>query len=50
MNSDTRARGYKTFFMLNSAEHGILSAHNYEHDQNWLKFQVQNAKACNLSC
>ena len=25
-----RARGYKTFFMLNSIEHKILIAHTYE--------------------
>ena len=25
----TGARGYKTFFMLNSAEHEILNAHKY---------------------
>ena len=28
--SHYRARGYKTFFMLNSAEHEILSARKYE--------------------
>ena len=26
---ETRARGYKTFFMLNSAEHEILFPHKY---------------------
>ena len=26
----TRARGYKTFFMLNSAEHEILNARKYK--------------------
>ena len=26
----TWARGYKTFFMLNSVEHEILNAHKYE--------------------
>ena len=26
----TRARGYKTFFMLNSAEHEISNAHKYK--------------------
>ena len=25
-----RARGYKTFFMLNSIEHEILNAHKYK--------------------
>ena len=28
--NDTRARGYKTFFMLNSAEHEMLKAHKYK--------------------
>ena len=28
--SDTKARGYKTFFMLNSVEHEILNAHKYK--------------------
>ena len=27
-------RGYKTFFMLNSAEHKILDAHKYENIKN----------------
>ena len=26
----TRARGYKTFFMLNSVEYEILNAHKYK--------------------
>ena len=26
---ETRSRGYKTFFMLNSVEHEILNAHKY---------------------
>ena len=30
MTRDIRLRGYKTFFMLNSAEHEILNAHKYE--------------------
>ena len=33
-------QGYKTFFMLNSAEHGILSAHKSKNNPNKLKFQV----------
>ena len=28
-NFVARARGYKTFFMLNSVEHEILNAHKY---------------------
>ena len=27
-----RARGYKTFFMLNSAEHELLDAHKYKQE------------------
>ena len=30
----TRSRGYKTFFMLNSTEHKILIAHKYENIKN----------------
>ena len=33
-----RARGYKTFFMLNSAGHEILSAHKYENINKNLHF------------
>ena len=36
-------RGYKTFFMLNSAEHEIFSANKYENANNrhkWVKFCV----------
>ena len=28
--TENRARGYKTFFMLNSVEHEILNAHKYK--------------------
>ena len=28
-----QARGYKTFFMLNSVEHEILNAHKYKKNQ-----------------
>ena len=35
-SNETRARGYKTFFMLNSAEHGILNAHKYKNKKNQL--------------
>ena len=30
LQASIRPRGYKTFFMLNSAEHEILNAHKYE--------------------
>ena len=29
-SAETRPRGYKTFFMLNSVEHEILNAHKYK--------------------
>ena len=29
-SEEDRARGYKTFFMLNSVEHEILNAHKYK--------------------
>ena len=32
-NTETRTRGYKTFFMLNSVEHEILNAHKYKKNQ-----------------
>ena len=35
-SSKDRPRGYKTFFMLNSAEHEIFSANEYENaNNNW---------------
>ena len=33
-------RGYKTFFMLNSAGHEIQTAHEYWNSQNQWNFQV----------
>ena len=38
-----RSRGYKTFFMLNSAEHEILNAHKY-------KKRAQISIECYFSC
>ena len=35
------ARGYKTFFMLNSTEHEILNAHKYENMKKSSFFQSQ---------
>ena len=37
-NLETRPRGYKTFFMLNSIEHEILTAHKYKKYQEILHF------------
>ena len=34
------ARGYKTFFMLNSAEHEIFSANKYENANNSWHFHI----------
>ena len=39
-DTQTRPRGYKTFFMLNSAEHKFYTAHKYGNGQKLLKFQV----------
>ena len=36
-----RARGYRTVFMLNSAEHEMLNAHKYENIKKFCIFQVQ---------
>ena len=38
-----RAQGYKTFFMLNSAEseHEILKLHNYENINNLVFFRLR---------
>ena len=43
-------RGYKTFLMLNSAEHEISTAHKYSNSQNQWNFQVLITKASHLSC
>ena len=34
----SRARGYKTFFMLNSTEHEILNAHKYTNIKEFIFF------------
>ena len=36
----TRPQGYKTFFMLNSAEHEIFSANKYENANNSWHFYI----------
>ena len=45
------ARGYKTFFKLNSAEHEILNAHKYENIKNFsFFFQAQISLESYYSC
>ena len=47
----TRVRGYKTFFMLNSAEHDILNAHMYKNIKKKLSiFQAQISLECYFFC
>ena len=46
----TRPRGYKTFFMLNSAEHELLNAHKYEFIKKFGIFQAQICLECYFSC
>ena len=36
-----QARGYKTFFVLNSVEHEILNAHKYKNIKKFSFFQAQ---------
>ena len=38
---ESRPRGYKTFIMLNSAEHEILNADRYKRIKNFSIFQAQ---------
>ena len=45
-----RARGYKTFFMLNSAEHDILNAHKYKNIKKFSIFQAYISLGCYFSC
>ena len=45
-----RPRGYKTFSMLNSAEHEILNAHKYKNIKKFSFFQVQISLECHFSC
>ena len=41
-----RPRGYKTFFMLDSAEHEILNAHKYHFIKKFRIFQAQMSLEC----
>ena len=40
----SRPQGYKTFFMLNSAEHEILSANKYENANNSFSEQIASGE------
>ena len=44
------ARGYKTFFMLNSVEHEILNAHKYKNVKKFSVFQTQISREYYFSC
>ena len=44
--SKKQARVYKTFFMLNSAEHKILNAHKYQNTTKLSIFQAQVSLEC----
>ena len=45
-----KALGYKTFFMLNSAEHEILNTHKYENIKKFSIFQAHKSLECYFSC
>ena len=46
----SRARGYKTFFMLNSVEHEILNAHKYKNIKKYSFFQAKISGEGYFSC
>ena len=46
---DTRPRGYKTFFVLNSVEHEILNAHMYKNIKKFGLFKAQLILECYFS-
>ena len=46
----TRARGYNTFFMLNSSEHEILNAYKYKDIKKLSISQAQISLKCGFSC
>ena len=49
-NCLTRARGYKTFFVLNSAENEICSAYEKINTNNLNFFPAKQSLAWNFSC
>ena len=44
-----RVRGYKTFFVLNSAEHEILNAHKFKSVKKFIILQTQISLECYFS-
>ena len=46
---ETRARGYKTFFMFNSFEHEIVNAHKYKNIKKFGLFLAQISLECYFS-
>ena len=50
LDQQTRPRGYKTFFMLNSDELEILNAHKYKNIKKFSIFQAQISLECYFSC
>ena len=50
VESKNWAQCYKTFFMLNLAEHEILNAHMYEIIKNSRIFQAKNSLEFYFSC
>ena len=49
-DSYTRARGYKTFFVLNLVEHEISNAHMYKNIKKFSFCQAQISGECYFSC
>ena len=43
IRGETRPRGYKTFFMLNSVEHEILNVHKYKNIEKFGFFRLRKA-------
>ena len=48
-NLETRPRGYKTFFVLNSVEHEILDAHKYKNIKKFGIFKAHLSLECYFS-
>ena len=46
----SRPGGFKSFSLLNSAEHKILIAHKYENVKKCIIFQTQISLECYFSC
>ena len=49
IHNTVRSRGYKTFFMLNSVEYEILSAHKYKKYQEIWLISAQISLECYFS-